>query len=172
LADLIDPRSIFVNAAVPVDDLATIRPGMDAIVTSPLHPGLEFPAQVAGISPSFNQAGATSPLRVEFTSSERIYESGAPVEVTITVKYVPNATVIPATALFEDAANNSFYVFVVGNDGRIHRKTVIAGIRNQNEVQIISGVHPGQVVVTSGGYALSDGLKVNVSLPDAREGNL
>lgn len=27
LADLIDPPSIFVAAAVPVDDIATIRPG-------------------------------------------------------------------------------------------------------------------------------------------------
>jgi multidrug efflux pump subunit AcrA (membrane-fusion protein) len=164
LADLIDPRSIFVNAAVPVDALAQIHPGMKAIVTSPLHPGLDLPAQVAGISPSFSQAGATSPARIEFSGHERIYESGAPVEVTITIKSVPNAMVIPAAALFEDAADNRFYVFVAGEDGRMHRETVTVGIRSPTEVQITSGVRDGQIVITSGGYALSDGVKVKVSL--------
>ena len=164
LADLIDPKSIFVNAAVPVDDLAKIRPGMKTIVTSPLYPGLDFPAQVAGISPSFSQGGATSPARLEFSGPERIYESGAPVEVTITINSVPNAMVIPTAALFEDAADNRFYVFVAGNDGRMHRKTVTVGIRSQTEVQITSGVQDGQIVITSGGYALSDGVKIKVSL--------
>jgi multidrug efflux pump subunit AcrA (membrane-fusion protein) len=164
LADLIDPRSIFVDAAVPVNELAAIRTGMEAVVTSPLHPGLDFPAQVAGISPSFSQTGATSPARIEFTGRERIDESGAPVEVTITIKSVPDATVIPAASLFEDAADDRFYIFVAGNDGRARRKTVTIGMRSPAEVQITSGVRGGQIVITSGGYALSDGLKVNVSL--------
>jgi multidrug efflux pump subunit AcrA (membrane-fusion protein) len=168
LADLIDPRSIFVSAAVPVDDLATLRLGMEAFITSPLHPGLEFTARVAGISPSFSQAGATSPARIEFTGRERINESGAPVEVTITIKSAPDATVIPAAALFEDAADHRFYVFVAGNDGLAHRKTVTVGMRSPIEVQTTSGVQAGQIVITSGGYALSDGLKVNVSLQPRR----
>jgi multidrug efflux pump subunit AcrA (membrane-fusion protein) len=164
LADLIDPGSIFVNAAVPVDDLAQIRPGMAAVVTSPLHPGVDLPARVFGISPSFNQGGATSSARIEFSGRERVYESRAPVEVTITIKSVPNAIVIPATALFEDAADDRFYVFVAGHEGIMHRQGVTVGIRESSEVQITSGVGTGQIVITSGGYALSDGVKVKVSL--------
>jgi membrane fusion protein, multidrug efflux system len=164
LADLIDPRSIFVNAAVPVDDLSAIRPGMAASVTSPLYANAEFAGRVAGISPSFNQAGATSPARIEFTGREPIAEAGAPVEVAVTLNSVPSAIVIPAAALFENAANDSFYVFVAGADKKAHRTAVIPGIRQQAEVQITSGLHPGQVVITSGGYALSDGLGISVKL--------
>jgi multidrug efflux pump subunit AcrA (membrane-fusion protein) len=167
LADLIDPKSIFVKVAAPVDELPKIHPGMEAIVTSSLHSGVEFPARVAGLSPSFNQAGATSPVRVEFSGPERIYESGAPVEVTITTKSVADATAIPAAALFEDAADDSFYVFVAGADGRMHRTTVTVGIRGPSDVQITSGIEEGQIVITSGGYALSDGVRVKVRLqPD------
>jgi multidrug efflux pump subunit AcrA (membrane-fusion protein) len=173
LADLIDPLSIFVNVAVPVDDVASIRPGMEAMITSPLHPGRRFPARVAGISPSFNQIGATSPVRLEFTSRERIEQSGAPVEATITIKSVPNALVVPAAALFEDAANDRYYIFIAGNDGLMHRKTVTVGIRNAAEVQITSGVQASQIVVTSGGYALSDGVKVKLNLqPDGAQTRL
>jgi multidrug efflux pump subunit AcrA (membrane-fusion protein) len=164
LADLIDPSSIFVKAIVPVDDLATIRPGMEVIVTSPIYPGVDFPARVAAISPSFSQAGATSAARIEFSGHQHIYESGAPVDVTITIKSVPEAMVIPAAALFENAADDRFYVFVAGDDGRMHRKIVTVGIRSSTEVQITSGVRKGQIVITSGGYALSDGVNVKVSL--------
>ena len=164
LADLIDPSSIFVKAAVPVDDLATIRPGMEAIVTSTIYPGVNFPARIGAISPSFSQAGATSAARIEFSGPHHIYASGAPVDVTITIKSVPAAMVIPAAALFEDAADDCFYVFVAGGDGRMHRKTVTVGLRSSTYVQITSGVRKGQIVITSGGYALSDGVNVKVSL--------
>jgi membrane fusion protein (multidrug efflux system) len=169
LADLIDPRSVFVNVAVPVDILAALRPEMEAIVTSPLYPGIDFTARVAGLSPSFNQTGATAGARLEFSGPQRISEAGAPVAAAVTIKSVPDALVIPTAALFEDAANDSYYAFVVGRDSRAHRQTVTIGIRNPSEVQITAGVQPGQVVLTSGGYALSDGLKVAVTL--ARSGS-
>ncbi|MBV8770848.1 MAG: efflux RND transporter periplasmic adaptor subunit [Deltaproteobacteria bacterium] len=164
LADLVDPRSIFVNAAVPVDDLVDIHPGMEVIVSSPLYRGVNFPARVAGLSPSFNQAGATSEVRIEFTGAHRIEEAGAPVEATVTVSFVPDAIVIPTAALFEDATNNSYYVFRAGSDGRAHRQPVTIGIQSHPQVQITRGLEPGQIVITSGGYALSDGLKVAVSV--------
>jgi multidrug efflux pump subunit AcrA (membrane-fusion protein) len=84
--------------------------------------------------------------------------------VKITTEYVPDAVIIPAAALFQDAANNGYYVFVAGPDGQAHRATVAVGIRTQSQVQVTSGLKPGQIVITSGGYALSDGLKVNLTV--------
>jgi multidrug efflux pump subunit AcrA (membrane-fusion protein) len=164
LADLIDPRDVYVEAAVPVDNLPLVKPGMSASVTSPLHAGGALAARVAALSPSLSQGGATSPARIEFTGEERITQAEAPVEVRITTEYVPDAVTIAAAALFQDAANNSYYVFVAGADGLAHRTAVTAGIRTQSQVQITSGLKPGQIVITSGGYALSDGLKVNLTV--------
>jgi multidrug efflux pump subunit AcrA (membrane-fusion protein) len=164
LADLIDRKSIYVEAAVPVDEVSAVRPGMSATVTSPLKPGIEFPARVAALSPDFTPgAAATASARVEFLGAGRISEAGAPVEVRMTIKSAPDAIVIPSPALFENAADDTFYVFVAGADGRAHRTIVTVGIRAADEVQITSGLAPGQTVITSGGYALSDGLKVKVT---------
>jgi multidrug efflux pump subunit AcrA (membrane-fusion protein) len=164
LADLIDPRSVHVEAAVPVGDLGLIRPGMDATVTSPRVPGAVMPARVAALSPSLSPGGATSPVRIEFTTSQRVSEAGAPVEVGITTASVPGAIVIPVAALFQDAAIGSYHVFVAGPDGHAHRTPVTIGIRSGDRVQVTSGVKPGDLAITSGGYALADGLKVNVSV--------
>ena len=164
LVDLIDPRSIAVNVTVPAAALATLHPGMPARVTSPIHPGEVYPAYVVAIAPSFNQGGATSSARVEFTGANRILESGAPAEVRITSADVPDALVIPLSALFQDATNDSYYVFIASADGRAHRIPVTIGLRDGSGVQVTTGLAAGQVVITSGGYALSDGLNVNVAI--------
>jgi membrane fusion protein (multidrug efflux system) len=162
LADLIDPTSIYVEAQVPVDDASLIRPGMPAVVTSPVRPGVKFPARVMALSPTFNKGGETAPARLDFTGPERISIAGAPVTVHIVTEFVPNAVTVPSSALFQNARNDSWYLYTIGADGLAHRVAVKVGIRDDGRAQIIKGVTPGQLVITSGGYALSDGLRVKL----------
>jgi membrane fusion protein (multidrug efflux system) len=163
LAELIDPRSVYVEAAVPIDNLASIRPGMEATVTSPMFPGAALSARVTALSPSLSANGATSPARIQFTAGQRITEAGSPVEVSVTTASVPNAIVIPVAALFEDASGG-YHVFVAGADGRAHRTAITTGIRNGALMQVTSGVRAGDLVITSGGYALADGLHVKATV--------
>jgi RND family efflux transporter MFP subunit len=171
IIELIDPSSIYVEAAAPIGAAQQIHVGSQAGVTSPLTPGAPLPARVAAISPTFNQNGATVPVRLEFTSDKRIEEAGATVEAKIVIASDPDATVIPAQALFQDAEHGGFYVFVLGTDSRAHRTPVELGIQGDAIVQVKSGVAPGQSVITSGGYALSDGLKVRATVQTAPDSN-
>jgi membrane fusion protein (multidrug efflux system) len=164
IVDLVDPASIYVQAAVPIDSLHLIRRGMPATITSPLRPGAKLTARVAAVMPTFNPNSATAPVRLDFTSGAGVIaETDAPAEVQIVTQEIPNATVVPAGALFQDLGENRYHVFVIGADGRAHRTPVTAGIRQGDRVQITSGLDPGATVITSGGYALSDGLKVKVA---------
>jgi multidrug efflux pump subunit AcrA (membrane-fusion protein) len=162
LADLVEPGSVYVDTAVPAEDVHLIAVGMPAIVKSPLKPNVDMPARVAAALPNFNAGSATSAVRIEFTGLERIIEAGAPAEAIVITRTVPDAIVIPAAALFQDD-NGTFHVFIVGADGRAHRVPVTIGIRDQDQVQVTSGVAAGDLVITSGGYALSDGLRVSVA---------
>jgi len=163
IAELVDPTSIYVDAPVPIGDVHLLHPGMPATVTSPLRPGVEFPARVAAIFPSFDMQSATAPVRIDFVHPQGIYETDAPVEARIVVSEVPDAIVVPSVALFQDAGVNHYHVFVVGDDGRAHRVDVTLGIRNGDRVQVIGEVKAGDQVITSGGYALSDGLQVKIA---------
>jgi multidrug efflux pump subunit AcrA (membrane-fusion protein) len=164
LVELVDPASVYVNAQVPIDQLGLVKPGMDATITSPLKPGLVYPARVWSLSPSFSVGGTIVPVWVQFTGPDWISEIGASVEVHVTIKFVPDAIVIPAAALFEDAERHNSYVFTVGADGRAHRTIVTTGIRTPAQVQVTQGLKPGDLLITSGGYALSDGLEVRTSV--------
>jgi multidrug efflux pump subunit AcrA (membrane-fusion protein) len=101
-------------------------------------------------------------VRIEFTATQRIAEAGAPVEVAVTVAAVPDAIVIPVAALFADTGG-AYHVFVAGADGRAHRTAITIGIRSGTLVQVTSGMNAGDLVITSGGYALADGLQVEAT---------
>ena len=168
LVELVDPSSVYVDAQAPINQLGALKAGMDATVVSSLRPGVIYPARIWSLSPSFSAGGTTAPVWVrftgqQFTDQDRISEIGAAVEVHVTTRSVPDAIVIPAAALFQDAEHHNFYVFTVGADGRAHRTVVAIGIRNPAEVQVTQGLKPGDLVITSGGYALSDGLEVRAS---------
>jgi multidrug efflux pump subunit AcrA (membrane-fusion protein) len=163
IVELIDPSSIYVEASIPVDELHLISPGMPATVTSGLRPGVAFPAQVAAFIPSFDASSATTPVRLDFTGSESIPEIGAPVEARIVTRNIPDALAIPATALFQDVGQNRYHVFVAGTDGRAHRVNVTIGAQDGPKVQVLDGIKAGDQVITSGGYALSDGLRIRIA---------
>jgi len=76
---------------------------------------------------------------------------------------VPDAIVVPAAALFQDQGVDRYHVFVVGSDGKAHKRDIKVGLRDRDLVQATDGIKVGDVVVTSGGYALSDGLGVHVA---------
>ena len=163
IAELIDPTSIYVEASVPVDEFHFVTPGMPATITCGLRPGVSFAAKVGATIPNFDQSSATAPIRLDFTGSESIPEIGAPVEARIVTKSVPDAIGIPSSALFQDIGENRYHVFVVGADGLAHRVDVTVGIRDKRMAQVVSGLKAGDQVITSGGYALSDGLRVRIA---------
>ncbi len=163
IVDLIDPASLYVDTSVPLSQLSLVRPGMAATVTTPFRPGVEFPARVDAILPSFDATSASSSVRTDFTGPERIAEAGAPVEVRVETASVPDAIVVPGGALFQDEGVEKYHVFVIGADGRAHRTDIKVGLRDGDRVQVTAGIKAGDLVVTSGGYALSDGLAVRVA---------
>ncbi len=169
LVDLIDPANLYIEASVPVSQLSLVKPGMLAEVTTPMHPGVKIPARVAAVMPTFDTNSATSSVRLDFSSHERIDQAGEPVEVRVEAASVPDAIAIPAAALFQDAGADQYHVYVIGHDGRSHRTAVTLGLREEDRVQVTKGVQAGELVVTSGGYALSDGLQVRVA--QAAQGN-
>jgi membrane fusion protein (multidrug efflux system) len=163
IVELIDPSSIYVEASIPVDELHLISPGMPATVTSGLSPGVAFPAQVGAMIPRFDASSATTPVRIDFSGSESIPEIGAPVEARIVTSNIPDALAIPAAALFQDVGQNHYHVFLAGPDGRAHRVNVTIGVHDGPRVQVLEGIKLGDRVITSGGYALSDGLKIRIA---------
>ena len=90
--------------------------------------------------------------------------AGSAVTVSMVAKTVPNGLIIPAQAVVADEEGKKS-VMVVGSDGAAHKREVETGIQSAASVQIVTGLKPGEQVVTVGAYGLPDNTKVKVEAP-------
>jgi HlyD family secretion protein len=120
------------------------------------------------ISPALDPGSTTIEVWVEVSKPPSQLKPGMTVQVAISARTVPNAVVVPASAVFKNP-EGAEYVLIAGSDGVAHSKTVQTGIHGAGEIQITSGLNPGDPVITSGGYALPDKTKIKVESPAPSE---
>jgi multidrug efflux pump subunit AcrA (membrane-fusion protein) len=77
---------------------------------------------------------------------------------------VHDALVIPTPALL-NANGDQAQVMVIGDDGKTKSRDVKTGIKTPEDVQILSGLKAGELVVTEGAYGLKENTKVKVEKP-------
>jgi HlyD family secretion protein len=133
-------------------------------------PGDENPiaARVSLVSPALDPGSTTIEVWVEAVKSDPRIRPGMPVTIAMTAQTVNDAIVVPAASLLKNA-QEAPYVLVAGSDGIAHAHTVEVGIRAADTVQILSGVHAGDAVITSGGYGLPDGTAIKTVVAKAPE---
>jgi hypothetical protein len=98
-------------------------------------------------------------VRLAFAKPTRL-TAGAPVQVVLTAERHDNAVVIPAAAIVHD--DDEVFVMVVDKDNKAHRHDVVVGLTTPENVEILSGVAAGDVVVTRGQAELPDGGAVTI----------
>jgi multidrug efflux pump subunit AcrA (membrane-fusion protein) len=68
-------------------------------------------------------------------------------------KTVPNALVIPQSAVLTSAGGSTFAI-VIDNENKPHLRKVAIGIRDRGSVQVTDGLQSGQRVATTGAFEL------------------
>ena len=90
-------------------------------------------------------------------------------KVTVKGKSVAQALKVPRSAILT-ADDGTKSVMVVGSDGAAHREHVTVGLVDGADVQVLSGVSPGDLVISGGAYALDEGTRVKVGPAEASGG--
>jgi RND family efflux transporter MFP subunit len=124
------------------------------------------PAKVALISPALDPGSTTVEIWLRIENKKGTLKVGTPVHASIFGRQATQALTVPSSALLT-AQDGSKSVMVVGADGAAHSKPVSAGITDDGRVQITSGLTAGDMVITSGNYALDEGTKVKVGSAEA-----
>lgn len=133
-------------------------------------PALDAPVKgrVSLVSPALDPGSTTIEVWVEVSKPTPSLRPGMTVEVSMTAKTVADAIVVPASAVFKDA-QQADYVMIAGADARAHVKNVKLGVLGGGLAQILTGISPGEAVISSGGYALPDNTKIKIAAPAPAE---
>src|SRR5438445_1392469 len=158
---------LIAKAHIPQSDAAVLKVGNPAELKIP---GLDEPVKgrVSLVSPALDPGSTTIEVWVEASQPNGAVKPGMTVEVSMISKTAKDAVVVPTAAIFKNA-EGADYVLLAGSDGHAHVKTVQLGIRNAELTQIAAGINSGDLVITSGGYAVPDGTQINIEKPGADE---
>ncbi|MBZ5721301.1 MAG: efflux RND transporter periplasmic adaptor subunit [Acidobacteriia bacterium] len=167
LLTVMDISQVIARAHIPQPEAALLKVGDKASIAVP---GEEKPIEgkVTVVSPALDPNSTTVEVWVQARNPEQRLKPGTSVQVSMQAQTLPDALVIPASALLT-AQDGTTSVMVVGSDERAHQKTVQAGIRQGDQVQITEGVQAGDRIVTARAYGLPDNSKIKVEGQKATE---
>ena len=164
LITVMDTSSLIAKLHLSQAVVQRMKVGDKAEVTIP---GMSSPIEgaVSLISPALDPGSTTVEIWVQLKNPDGELKAGTPAHVAIVGRTVPNALQVPASALLTKE-DGSLGVMVVGSDNTAHLKTVTAGIRLPDTVQIMNGISANDLVIDTGGYGLQDGTKVELGAAD------
>ena len=121
-----------------------------------------FAGKISQISPVVDTATGTVKVKVEAIKPPKMVRPGSFVSVNIVRETRNEAVILPREAVIRELRDA--HVFVM--DGEKASKRVIElGIEEGANVQVLSGVKPGEKVITAGQGGLKDGSPVKVLEP-------
>ena len=103
----------------------------------------------------------TVKLRASFPNADGALFPNAFVNARLLEKTLANVTVAPVAAVQHGAPGA--FVYLIKPDNTVAVQVVKTGVTDDDNVQILSGVKPGDMVVVDGADRLRDGVKVRVA---------
>jgi len=157
---IMDASQVIARAHIPQEAAAVLKRDDPATISSP-ESG-DFAGKVTLVSPALDPNSTTVEVWVQAANPEGKLRPGSTVRVSMVAQTVPDALVIPASALLS-TPDGATTVMLAGGDGRAHQQTVETGIRREDAVQIVKGLRSGDTVITAGAYGLPDNTKIRVA---------
>jgi multidrug efflux pump subunit AcrA (membrane-fusion protein) len=148
---VVDPRSMVVNATLNQVDVERIRVGQKAHVRFDAYPDLVLPAHVTAIGAMTKPGGQRAnffkevPLFLKLDQIDSRVIPDLSVSADVVLSQETDVTVVPRSALFDDAGNGKAFVFVRG-DGGFEKREVELGLRSHIQAAVKRGLQPGETV--------------------------
>jgi multidrug efflux pump subunit AcrA (membrane-fusion protein) len=164
---VMDLSQVIAKMHIAQEEAAQIKVGNAATLTVP---GEEKPVEgkVTLVSPALDPNSTTVEVWVQAKNPESRLKPGTSGGVSIISETIPDAIVVPASALIT-SPEGATSVLLFGGDGKAHARPVKVGLHEGDNVQIVDGLKAGEKVITVGAYGLADGTKVQVG-EAAKEG--
>ncbi|HTF67758.1 MAG TPA: efflux RND transporter periplasmic adaptor subunit [Edaphobacter sp.] len=147
-----DLSRVWVQAEVYEKDLGRIRVGQSAFITVDTYPNQSFEGKVAYTSDVLDSQTRTARVRCEVANHDLRLKTDMFANVQLPTKFSKQAIAVPASALQEVEGKN--VVFIRHSATQFEKRDVRKGVTVNNQTEIVSGLKPGEPVVTQGAFHL------------------
>ena len=118
----------------------------------------EVEGKVYAFEPQIDAATRTIKLRAQSPNKSGKYLPGMFVKIRFVLDVKEDALMVPAESVIPELSG--YKVFVVGADGNAEQRMIEIGTRTDTQVQVISGLKEGDLVLTTGVMQVRQGMPV------------
>lgn len=147
-----DLSRVWVQAEVYEKDLGRIRVGQSAFITVDTYPNQSFEGKVAYISDVLDPQTRTARVRCEVANRDLRLKTDMFANIELPTKFSKQAIAVPSSALQDVEGKN--VVFIRRSATKFEKREVEKGATVNNQTEIVSGLKPGEQVVTQGAFHL------------------
>ncbi len=160
---IVDNRILDLTVTVPSGEMAKVRVGQPLTFSTDALPDKIFTGKVMFINPMVNGADRSVKVVAEVNNPSEQLKGGLFVKGRIMTGQRTGVIKIPRTALLTwNVPAKKAETFVVKGD-LARLQTITTGNISGDQVEITSGLAPGEPVITRGGFNVKDGDRVNVT---------
>lgn len=157
-----DISNVWVSAFVYEQDLPFLKHGQNAIVNVSSLPDKRFQAGISYISPDLDKNQQVE-IRLDVDNYDFMLKPGMYAEVFIQSSLPDERLVVPSKAVINSGVKE--VVYLANEDGSFEPKIIQTGAAGDNDyVEVLSGLNPGDNVVISGQFLLDSESRLNESL--------
>ncbi len=157
---------VFVN--VPQSEALLIRPGLPCMVEVEEHRGRQFPGKVTRTSNAIDITSRTLLTEVGTPNPDGALLPGMYATVRFRLRRQDPMVLIPSAAFRH--SDKGPMVAVLGEGGTVHFAPLRLGRNHGAKIEVLEGLQPGQMVITSLTDEVREGVKVRPVTPTTAAG--
>ncbi|MEX2513496.1 MAG: efflux RND transporter periplasmic adaptor subunit [Cyclobacteriaceae bacterium] len=115
---------------------------------------------VYAVEPNIDPATRTLKIRARSPNKDKKFLPGMFVRIRLVLNEINDALLVPSESVVPELEG---YKVFVSEDGVVSSRKVTIGQRTDTRVQILDGLAPGELVLTTGVLQARDGISVNIT---------
>lgn len=159
VGEVMNYRRLICEVTLPGSEMGNVKVGQPVMVSNYTNPEDTLAGSITQVSPALDPTSRTFKASVLIGNDSLTLRPGMFVKLDIVSDHKDSAIVIPQEVIREERGNKR--VFVVDKGIAVERKVEI-GITNPEQVEVLSGLDPGDRLVIKGFETLRNRSKVKV----------
>jgi RND family efflux transporter MFP subunit len=151
---VVDLSTVWIVANLYENDFSRVRLGDRATIVSSAYPELKLQGAVSYIDPTVSTETRTAQLRIEVPNPRQELRLGMLAEVQVEAAEKTSVTVVPKDSVQTVADRSFVYLLKPDAPTQFTEREVRLGVQSGVNVQVLSGLRPGDRVVAEGSFFL------------------
>jgi RND family efflux transporter MFP subunit len=149
LYQITDLSKIWVNADIYEYEVPFVKIGQTANMNLSYYAGKTYTGKITYIYPTVDPVSRTVKVRIEFSNPRFELKPQMFANVELKINY-GTQILVPQEAVMD--SGDKQYVFIVHDGAMFEPRTIQMGAKLDGKVVVLSGLKPGDTIVTSGNF--------------------